>query len=55
MTLAAALPPEAWLQTGFLRAYGAEYDPEDFITYAFYGHKREHSAQIAIFRDAIKR
>ncbi len=55
MTLAAALPREAWLKTGFLRAYGGEYDPEDFITYAIYGHKREHAAQIAVFRDAIKR
>ncbi len=55
MTLAAALPPEAWLQTGFLRTYGPEYDPQDFITYAVYGHKREHAAQIAVFRDAIKR
>ena len=55
MTLAAALPPEAWQRTGFLRAYGAEYDPEDFITYALYGHKREHAAQIAVFRDAIGR
>lgn len=55
MTLAAALPPEAWLRTGFLRAYGAEYDPQDFITYALYGHKREHAAQIAVFRDALGR
>ena len=55
MTLAATLPPEAWLHTGFLRAYGPEYDPQDFITYALYGHKREHAAQIAVFRDAIKR
>lgn len=55
MTLAAALPPAAWQRTGFLRAYGTAYDPEDFITYAFYGHKREHAAQIAIFRDAIRR
>ena len=55
LALAAALSPDAWQRTGLLRAYGAEYDPEDFITYAFYGHKREHSAQIAIFRDAIRR
>ncbi len=55
MTLAAALPPEVWLQTGFLHAYGAKYDLQDFITYALYGHKREHAAQIAIFRDAVKR
>ena len=55
MTLATALPPEAWLQTGFLGAYGAEYDPQDFITYAVYGHKREHAAQIAVFRDGRTR
>jgi len=55
MALAAALPSQAWLQTGFLRAYGPEYDPQDFITYALYGHKREHAAQIAVYRDAIKR
>jgi len=55
MALADALPSQAWLQTGFLRAYGPEYDPQDFITYALYGHKREHAAQIAVYRDAIKR
>ena len=55
ITLAATLSPDAWQRTGFLRAYGAEYDPEDFITYAVYGHKREHAAQIAVFRDAIRR
>ncbi len=55
IALATALPPAAWQRTGFLRAYGAEYDPEDFITYALYGHKREHAAQIAVFRDAIQR
>ncbi len=40
---------------GFLPAYGREYDLEDFIAYSFYGHKREHAAQIAVFRDAIRR
>lgn len=55
IALAAALPSAAWQRTGFLRAYGAEYDLEDFITYALYGHKREHAAQIAVFRDAIGR
>ena len=55
MTLAATLSPDAWQRTGFLRAYGAEYDPEDFITYALYGPKREHAAQIAVFRDAVGR
>lgn len=36
-------------QNGILPWYGAEYDLEDVITYMSYGHKREHSAQIAEF------
>ena len=31
----------------------SEYSLEDFIVYTFYGHKREHSAQIAAFRDRL--
>jgi hypothetical protein len=38
---------------GALAWYGDEYDLEDFIVYTFYGHKREHSAQIAAFRDLL--
>lgn len=52
---AAALRSSLFYNTGFLPAYGMEYDLEDFITYAFYGHKREHSAQIMVFRDKIGR
>jgi hypothetical protein len=37
-------------QAGILPWYGAEYDLEDVIAYMSYGHKREHSAQIAEFR-----
>jgi hypothetical protein len=37
-------------QTGLLTWYGAEYDLEDLLAYMSYGHKREHSAQIAEFR-----
>jgi hypothetical protein len=55
MELAAALPLDSLRNTGFLPAYGPEYDLEDYIVYSFYGHKREHSAQIAVFRDAIGR
>jgi hypothetical protein len=36
-------------QNGILPWYGEEYDLEDVITYMSYGHKREHSAQIAEF------
>jgi hypothetical protein len=32
-----------------------EYALDDYIVYAYYGHKREHSAQIAVFRDLVKR
>jgi hypothetical protein len=42
-------------QNGALPWYGAEYDLEDFIAYSFYGHKREHTAQINVFRDALAR
>lgn len=55
MQLAAALPPPAFTQAGFLPEYGEAYDLQDFLTYTYYGHKREHSAQIAVYRDAIRR
>ena len=55
MELTAALPSSLFFNTGFLPAYGMEYDLEDYIAYSFYGHKREHSAQIGVFRDAIGR
>lgn len=55
MELAAALPASLFYNTGFLLAYGSEYDLEDFIAYTFYGHKREHAAQIMVFRDSLKR
>ncbi|MBX7252317.1 MAG: maleylpyruvate isomerase N-terminal domain-containing protein [Candidatus Promineofilum sp.] len=55
MARVAALPAGATTRAGFLPAYGREYDLDDFLTYSFYGHKREHTAQIAVFRDAIKR
>jgi hypothetical protein len=51
MALLAQLPPEQLRQAGTLPWYGLEYALDDFIVYSFYGHKREHSAQIAVFRD----
>jgi hypothetical protein len=38
---------------GLIAWYGLEYDLEDFIVYNFYGHKREHSSQIAVFRERL--
>ena len=55
LELAAALPPNLFINTGFLPAYGLEYDLEDFIVYSYYGHKREHAAQIMVYRDGIGR
>ncbi len=54
MALVAQIPPETLRRPGTLPWYGMEYALDDFIVYAYYGHKREHSAQIAVFRDQIK-
>jgi uncharacterized damage-inducible protein DinB len=43
---------QAWAKGNFND--GEEYDLEDFIAYQYYGHKREHSAQINIFKDRFK-
>jgi hypothetical protein len=48
------IPPAKLRQKSTLPWYGAEYDIEDFIVYTFYGHKREHAAQIAAFRERLK-
>lgn len=53
--LAAGLPVDLFRSSGFFPDYGMEYDLDDFIAYSFYGHKREHCAQIAVFRDRIQR
>ena len=55
MELIAQVPEETLRQDGILPRYGREYDLDDFIVYSFYGHKREHTAQIDAFRDRIKR
>jgi len=52
-SLAQRLPTEVWNQLGVLPWYGAEYDLDDFIVYTFYGHKREHMAQVNVFRDTL--
>jgi hypothetical protein len=53
MTLIEQIPEERRRQPGTLPWYGAEYALDDFIVYAFYGHKREHSAQINVFKDRL--
>ena len=53
--LLAQIPSESRRLSGTLPWYGEEFDLEDFIVYTFYGHKREHSAQIAAYRDQLAR
>jgi hypothetical protein len=49
----AEMPADIFRQTGTLPWYGAEYSLDDFLVYTYYGHKREHAAQIAAFRDRL--
>lgn len=48
------IPPASWRQVGALPWYGAEYDLEDLVVYQYYGHKREHSGQINLYRDRLR-
>jgi hypothetical protein len=52
--LAARVPLALRRQAGTLPWYGDEYDLEDLVAYSNYGHKREHCAQIAVYRDTLK-
>ena len=54
MSLLTTIPAEKLRQTGTLPWYGAEYSLDDVIVYMYYGHKREHSAQIAAFQDRLR-
>ena len=51
MSMVVQIPVETLRQAGTLPWYGVEYALDDVIVYMYYGHKREHSAQIAAFCD----
>jgi uncharacterized damage-inducible protein DinB len=53
MSLITKIAPEMLLKNGTLPWYGMDYALDDVIVYMYYGHKREHSAQIAAFRDRL--
>ena len=53
--LVAGVPEERRCDPGTLPWYGTEYALDDLLVYQYYGHKREHSAQIAVFRDRLAR
>ena len=52
-SLVAGLPEARFKEVGIVPWYGAEYDLEDFLVYTYYGHKREHSAQIAMYKKRL--
>jgi Mycothiol maleylpyruvate isomerase N-terminal domain len=54
MSLIVPLPPETLRQSGTLPWYGMDYALDDVLVYMYYGHKREHSAQIAAFSDHLR-
>jgi hypothetical protein len=54
MALIRRIPIADRRRAGALPWYGAEYDLEDYIVYTFYGHKREHIAQVNVFLDGLQ-
>ncbi len=54
MELISQIDPEKCREVGTLAWYGEEYSLDDYLVYTFYGHKREHGAQIAGFKDRLE-
>jgi hypothetical protein len=54
MTFLPRLPAGILTEPGRLPWYGEDYALEDFIVYQYYGHKREHMAQVAVYRDTLR-
>lgn len=55
LKLLTQIPPETFRRKGIMPWYGNEYDLEDLLVYQYYAHKREHSAEINVFRDKLAR
>ncbi len=47
------ISPEELRKIGTIPWYGEEYALDDYIVYTSYGHKKEHTAQIAAFKDIL--
>jgi hypothetical protein len=54
MSILPQIPENDMRQPGNIPWYGSQYSIEDLIVYQYYGHKREHCAQIAVYRDQLK-
>ncbi len=55
LSLVAQIPEEKLRQNGTMPWYGEAYDADDFIVYTNYAHKREHCAEINVFRDRLEK
>jgi hypothetical protein len=55
MSLLPRLPDVLLQEAGQIPWYGEEYALDDLIVYQYYGHKREHMAQVAVYRDTLHR
>jgi hypothetical protein len=53
--LARQVQEDLWRHVGTIPWYGPEYSLDDLIAYQYYGHKREHCAQIDVYRDRLSR
>lgn len=53
MVLISDIAPDVLRRPGTIPWYGEEYALDDLIVYQYYGHKREHMAQIDHFKDSL--
>jgi hypothetical protein len=53
--LLSQVPEALSREQGVMPWEGSPYDLEDFLIYTAYGHKQEHAAQIAAWRDRLAR
>ena len=47
------IPAFKLAENGTLPWYGEEYSLDDYLVYSYYGHKREHGAQISEFKNSL--
>lgn len=55
LALLPQIPAETMQKVGTLPWYGEIYALDDFLVYSNYAHKREHSAQLAVYRDRLNK
>jgi uncharacterized protein (TIGR03083 family) len=51
MQAVSQLPASTLAEVGTIPWYGEDYSLDDLLVYSNYGHKREHVAQITLFKD----